>query len=152
MFTGYLSVCRTADNMKPTTHILTAEEFGELYEQIEDKGLRADYFFENLGQSPLNTKGKWEYKAALTLDSFIWVISHNDDSKAEVAQFFEGLKEKRVDTTSEVLTVDRYDELIKAGGHDKMPQETDDDEQNEQALWQYMQGLHDFHCQYIAKN
>lgn len=147
MFTGYLSVCRTADQHKPTTHILTAEEFGDLYEQIENKNLNADYFFDNLGHSPLANKGQWEYKAALTLDAFIWVISHPEEDEAEVAQFFEGLKEKRENTTSELLSVDRYDELIKAQGLDTMP----DEEGDELPMWQYMQGLHDFHCQYIAK-
>lgn len=148
MFTAYLSVCRTADEHKPTTHILTAEEFGELYEQIEDKGLNADYFFDNLGQSPLANKGQWEYKCALTLDSFIWVINHPEEDKAEVAQFFEGLKDKREDTTSELLSVDRYDELIKSQGLNVMPDAGED----ETPLWQYMGKLHDFHCAYIAKN
>lgn len=152
MFTAYLSVCRTVDNHKSTTHILTGEEFGDIYGAIEDKGLTADYFFESLGQSPLCTKGQWEYKGSMTLDAFILVISHPEEAKAEVAQFFEGLKEKRDNVTSELVSVERFDELIKAQGLHVMPEDTDDDEQDEQANWKYMQKLHDFHCAYIAKN
>lgn len=147
MFTAYLSVCRTADECKPTTHILSSDNFSELYDQIEDKGLHADYFFDNLQNSPLNNKGQWEYKTALSFDSFIWVISHSGHDENEVTEFFESLKEQRDNVASELVSPERFEELINQAGHNEMP-----DGEDETEMWDYMENLHGFHCAYITKN
>ncbi len=111
MFSAYISM-RVSDKHPDHNFVTNGESYDDIYDNLVERGIMADYFYNNLCQVSMRSLKGCECRYFCSFDAFCVVICHPEEKLEEITEFLDGLRVSRQDVTPELITPEQFEAWV----------------------------------------